>query len=124
MDNDTAYQTQGSVKISQDVIASIARFATLEVDGVERVSANSAGVRGLLNKVSYSKPIRVQLDDDVVNVEVSIIAKYGVNIPETASSVQQSVKNAVQSMTGLAVSRVDVIVAGTAEAPSGGETAQ
>lgn len=121
MDNDTAYQTPGSIRISQDVVASIARFATLEIEGVESVSSGSAGVRGLLNKVNYTKPIRVQLDDDVVNVDVSIIAKYGVHIPEVASAVQRSVKSSIQSMTGLAVSRVDVTVAGTAPASASGE---
>ncbi|MDO4567182.1 MAG: Asp23/Gls24 family envelope stress response protein [Oscillospiraceae bacterium] len=124
MNNDAAYQTPGSLKISREVIASIARFATLEVEGVVSIKSHTAGMRGLLNRVSYTKPIKVELVDDIVNVEISIIAKYGINIPETASAVQLNVKNAIQSMTGLAVSRVDVAVAGTASPEAVEESAE
>ncbi|MEG0750835.1 MAG: Asp23/Gls24 family envelope stress response protein [Oscillospiraceae bacterium] len=114
MDNETTYQTPGKLKISQDVVASIAKFATLEVDGILSVSASNLGVRGLINRVSYARPIKVELDDEVVSVEISVIVKYGQKIPQVASAVQRNVKNAIQSITGLAVSRVDVIVAGAA----------
>ena len=114
MENENAYQAPGSIKISQDVVASIAKFVALEIDGVESISAGR-GVKGLLARVNYVKPIRVQFgDDDVVTVGIDIVAKNGVYIPEVAGVVQRNIKNAIQNMTGLAVSRVDVVVAGTA----------
>jgi uncharacterized alkaline shock family protein YloU len=114
MENENAYQAPGSIKISQDVVASIAKFAALEIDGVDSISAGR-GVKGLLARVNYVKPIRVQVgDDDVVTVGIDIVAKNGVYIPEVAGAVQRNIKNAIQNMTGLAVSRVDVVVAGTA----------
>ena len=118
MDNENTYQTPGSIKISQEVVASIARFAALEIDGVDSISAGR-GVKGLLTRVNYVKPIRVEFgDDDVVTVGIDIIVKNEVYIPDVAAAVQRSIKSAIQSMTGLAVSRVDVVVAGTAPASS------
>ncbi|MEG0036460.1 MAG: Asp23/Gls24 family envelope stress response protein, partial [Oscillospiraceae bacterium] len=98
--------------ISQDVVASIAKFATLEIDGVESVSTGNLGVKGLITKTNYVKPIKVELLDEVVNVEINVVVKHGVKIQQVANAIQQNVKNAIQSMTGLAVARVDIIVAG------------
>lgn len=114
MDMENSYQTPGNLKISQDVIASIAKFAALEIDGVDSVSAGNTGVKGLINKSNYIKPIKIEILDEVVNVEVSLIVRQGVQIQKVASAVQQNVKNAIQSMTGLAVSRVDIVIAGLA----------
>ena len=112
MDLENMTETAGSLKISQDVVASIAKFATLEIDGVDSVSTGNIGVKGLITKTNYVKPIKVELSDGVVNVEINVIVKHGVKIPDLAAAVQQNVKSAIQSMTGLAVARVDVIVAG------------
>ena len=96
MENENAYQAPGSIKISQDVVASIAKFAALEIDGVDSISAGR-GVKGLLARVNYVKPIRVQFgDDDVVTVGIDIVAKNGVYIPEVAGAVQRNIKNAKQ----------------------------
>jgi len=107
----------GSLKISQDVIASIARYATLEVEGVESVSTGNIGVKGLITKTTYTRAVRIELSDDVVNVEISIIVKHGVKISQIALAVQNNVKNSIQNMTGLAVARVDVVIAGVSIAP-------
>ena len=112
MEIENAYQTPGSLKISQDVVASIAKFATLEIDGVDSVSTGNSGVKGWLTKTNYTKPIKVELLDEVVNVEISVVVGRGVKIQQVAAAVQQNVKNAIQSMTGLAVARVDIVVAG------------
>ena len=78
MDMENSYQTPGNLKISQDVIASIAKFAALEIDGVDSVSAGNTGVKGLINKSNYIKPIKIEILDEVVNVEVSLIVRQGV----------------------------------------------
>ncbi len=101
----------GRVRISRDVIASVARFATLEINGVESVAAASSGVRGLVS-VKRSRPITVDITDGVVSVEINVIVKLNVKIPEISAAIQSNVKSAIQSMTGLAVSRVDIVVAG------------
>ncbi|MEG0833767.1 MAG: Asp23/Gls24 family envelope stress response protein [Oscillospiraceae bacterium] len=102
----------GSLRISEDVIATVAKTAALEIDGVENVSTSLSGMRGLITKTKYVRPIRIELSEEVVNVEISIVVKHGTKIPELANAVQQNIKNSIQSMTGLAVARVDVVVAG------------
>lgn len=117
MDFDNKSQPSGSLKISHDVIASIAKFATMDVDGVEAVATGNIGVKGLITKTSYAKPIKIELSEDVVNVEINVVVKNGVKIPDIATVIQQKVKNEIQSMTGLAVARVDVVIAGVAIDP-------
>ncbi len=112
MDIENTYQTPGNLKISEDVIASIARFAALECEGIDSVSTGNTGVKGLITKTSYVKPIKIELNDGVVAAEVSVVVKQGERIPALASEVQKNVKIAIQSMTGLAVSKVDVVIAG------------
>lgn len=119
MDIENTYQTPGNLKISQEVIASIAKFATLEIDGVDGVSTGNTGVKGLITKTNYIKPIKIELLDEVVNVEISVIVNHGVKVQQVARAIQDNVKNAIQSMTGLAVARVDITIAGLAlRAPS------
>ncbi len=117
MDMENKYQPSGSLKISQDVVASIAKFAAMEIEGVESVATGNIGVKGLITKTNYIKPIKIELSEDVVNVEINIIVKHGVKIVDVAAAVQQNVKDSIQSMTGLAVARVNVIIAGITMMP-------
>ena len=123
MEIENKSQPAGSLKISQDVIASIARFATLEIDGIESVSTGNIGVKGLITKTNYVKAIKIELSEEVVNVEISVIVKHGVKISDVAGAVQNNVKNAIQSMTGLAVAKVDVVIAGISIVPEEEEQA-
>ena len=72
----------GSLQISTDVIAKIAKLATLEIEGVKEVSTGTMGVKSLFNKVNLQKPILVQLTDDVAEITVNIMVKYGYKIPQ------------------------------------------
>lgn len=106
----------GSLQISTDVVAKIAHLAAMEIDGVADVSAgNAQSVRGLLTKASLNKPVTVEIQDGVASIVVRIVAQYGICIMPVCEKVQESVKQAVQNMTGITVSRVDVIVAGLSE---------
>ena len=111
----------GSLKISQDVVASIARFAAMEVDDVVAVSTGNTGVKGLITKTKYVKAIKIELSEDIVNVEISIIVRFGVKVTQVALAVQNNVKNSIQNMTGLAVAKVDVVIAGVSIKPEGNE---
>lgn len=117
MNKDSASQPAGALKISQEVLASIARYAALEMDGVESVATGNIGVKGLITKTSYIKAIKIEMAEEVVNVEISIIVKQGVKIPEVAHAVQLNIKTAIQNMTGLAVAKVDVVIAGVSIQP-------
>lgn len=102
----------GNIKISQNVVETITKNATLEVSGVDSVSIGNIGFKGLLTKSTYTKPIRIEINEGVVQIQVSIIVDPTKRIPDLANTVQTKIKNSVQSMTGLIVSTVDVIVTG------------
>ena len=112
----------GSLQISTDVIAKIARLATLEVEGVRGVRAETLSAKNLLGK-SIPKPITVQLVDDVAEITVSLVVSYGCKIPAVSEKVQENVKNAVQNMTSITVSKVNLVIVGVAvdEAAPAGE---
>ena len=106
----------GSLQISLDVIAKIARLAALEVDGVADVSSGGAQtMRGLLSKTSLQKDVAVDMKDGVAVVTVHIIPYYGSKVMDVCKKVQENDKQTIQIMTGITVSRVNVVAAGLAE---------
>ena len=107
----------GNIKISNNVVETVTRNATLEVTGVDSVSFGNIGFRGLLTRSNYTKPIKVVINEGLAHIQVSIIVDPTKRIPDLANAVQNSVKNSVQSMTGLIVSGVDVIITGVTQNP-------
>ena len=106
----------GSLQISTEVLAKIARLAALEVDGVAQVTAGSnQNVRGLLGRTGLRKAVSVTLDDGVASVAVHLTVRYGHKIMPLCENVQENVKQTIQNMTGITVSRVDVLVVGLAQ---------
>lgn len=105
----------GNIHISEEVLAAIAAAATLEVEGVNALSANlGSDLAELLGKKNLAKGIQIEMEEEKVKVELSILMDYGHTIPEVGKAVQDNVKNAVESMTGLEVAAVNVAVSGIA----------
>ena len=105
----------GNIHISEEVLAAIAAAATLEVEGVNALSANlGSDLAELLGKKHLTKGIQIAVEEDRVKVDLSILMAYGCIIPEVGKAVQDNVKNAIESMTGLEVAEVCVSVAGIA----------
>lgn len=108
----------GNIHISEEVLAAISAAAALEVDGVSSLAANlGSDIAELLGKKNLAKGVRVRMEDDKVVVELSVLMTYGHTIPEMCKAVQEGVKNAVESMTGLEVSAVNVNVGGVTFPP-------
>ena len=105
-------QSAGNLKISRDVLATIARYATMEIEGVASLASFTTNIRGWLLKKQSAKPITIDLTDDIAAIDIHVNIKAGVNIPQTAEKIQSAVKEAVQNMTGIAVSRVNINIAG------------
>lgn len=95
----------GQVKISNDVIATIAGLAALEVEGVETTTT-------FTDKLLKNNGIKIQVEDEDVNLDVMVMIEYGTSIPDIAFKVQENVKNTVETMTGLKVSQVNIHVQG------------
>ena len=105
----------GNIHISEEVLAAIAAAATLEVEGVNALSANlGSDLAELLGKKHLTKGIQIAVEEERVKVELSSLMSYGHIIPEVGKAVQDGVKNAIESMTGLEVEEVCVSVTGIA----------
>ena len=106
-------ENNGSIKISDEVIATIASVAVSEIDGVCGLMGSIAGELAIkFGKKNINKGIKVTSDDKEISIDISLIVKYGIRIPEIAWEVQENVKKAVESMSGLNVAKVNVHVAG------------
>ena len=103
----------GNIHISEEVLAAITAAAALEVEGVSSLAANlGSDIAELLGKKGLTKGVRVKMEDEKVDVELSVLMAYGHTIPEIGKAVQENVKNALESMSGLDVTNVNVTVAG------------
>lgn len=103
----------GTVQIADEVVAIIAGLAATEVDGVASMNGNIT--KELISKLgmkNLSKGVKVDVLEGVVCVNLELNMKYGYNIPETSEKVQKRVKSAIENMTGLEVSDVNVSIAG------------
>lgn len=105
----------GSLQISTEVIAKIARCAALEVEGVAEVSCGTQNkkLKDLL-EASIQPPVAVEMRDGTAELTLHLIMASGARIPAVAEKVQKNVKSAVQNMTSVTVSRVNLVIAGLA----------
>ena len=87
----------GSLQISTEVVGKIARCAALE-------------------SASIQPPVVVEMRDGTASITLHLMMQFGARIPSVAEKVQENVKSAVQNMTNVTVSRVDLVIAGLAEA--------
>lgn len=103
----------GSIQIAPEVIEIIAGLAAVEVDGVAGMSGGFAGeIAELLGRKNLTKGVKVEVGQREAAVDLSILIKFGYKIPDVAASIQQNVKKAIHSMTGLDVVEVNVHILG------------
>ena len=102
------------IKIADDVVSVIAGIAASEVPGVFGMAGGFAGgiSEVFSGKKNLSKGIKVEVGNREAKVDVNIIVEYGVRIPDVAFEIQNRVKKAVETMTGLKVLEVNVHVQG------------
>ncbi len=103
-----------NIKIADDVVAVIAGVAVSEVQGVYEMSGGFAGgiSEVLSGKKNLAKGIKVEINEKTTKIDVNIIVEYGTRIPDVAFEIQNKVKKAVETMTGLNVVEVNVHVQG------------
>jgi uncharacterized alkaline shock family protein YloU len=105
----------GNIHISEDVLSVMAAAATLEMEGVGSLSANLGNdiVEMLGGKKNIAKGVHVSSNEDgSLNVDVSILIKYGYTILDVARHVQDAVQSGIENMSGLTAACVNVNVTG------------
>ena len=103
----------GRISIADDVVASIAGIAAIEVKGVSKLTGNiSKELVGKLGKRNLANGVKIEIVDNKVKVYISLELEYGNSIKKVTEEVQIKVKQAVENMTGLGVKMVNVVVSG------------
>ena len=106
-------ESYGTVAFASEVIATLAGLAAVDVPGVAGMSGGFVdGLVELLGRKNLSRGIKIELGQEEVAVDASIIVEYGKSISEIAGMIQSGVKQAIESMTGLKVTEVNVRVQG------------
>lgn len=99
----------GKVTFADDVVATIAGLAALEVKGV---ASMSAGIVEKFGKKSLTRGVKVEVGEKEAAVDLFMNVEYGVQIPEVAWNVQENVKKSIETMTGLTVVEVNIYIQG------------
>ena len=103
----TQIQDNGTVMISEDVVATIVEHTLTEVEGVVKGGAEVVG------KKSWGKGIRIAIaEDNSLTIGCNIVVAYGESVMDVAKAVQNAISNAVDSVTGVTVADVNVNICG------------
>lgn len=103
----------GEVKIADEVVSMIAGLAATEVEGVDSMAGNITNeLVGKLGMKNLSKGVKVEVSEEHVSVDLSLNMKYGYSLPAVSEKVQERVRTAIETMTGLTVLEVNIKIAG------------
>ncbi|WP_017755726.1 Asp23/Gls24 family envelope stress response protein [Calidifontibacillus oryziterrae] len=103
----------GKVEIAPEVIEVIAGIASAEVDGVASMRGNFAtGVVEKLGRKHHGKGVKVELGEDGIEIDVYVVMKFGVSIPDVAKKIQDNIRQALYNMTALEVNEINIHVVG------------
>ncbi|MHB1421543.1 MAG: Asp23/Gls24 family envelope stress response protein, partial [Bacillota bacterium] len=88
-------------------------IAATEIEGVAGMSGGIAGgIAEMLGRKNLTKGVKVEVGEKETAIDLFIVVEFGVRIPDVALNVQENVKKAVESMTGLNTVEVNVHVQG------------
>ena len=114
----TQIQENGNVMISEDVIASIVASALTEVEGLGSLGTKPGiGILDFDSKKHWGKSLKIMIaEDNSLAIDCSVMINYGQSVVDVAAAVQTAVSNALESVTGVKVTAVNVNVCGIVRA--------
>lgn len=104
-------QDKGQITYANEVISTIVSVATTEVEGISGI-VGATSMSGIIGKGKTPRGVRVDMDGQDVNVDVSVTVDYGMPIQKVGRNAQENVRKSIESMTGLHVEKVDLHVVG------------
>ena len=113
MHKDESRTDLGMIKIHKNVVASIAAIAAGEIEGVKRIGGDFKS--GILEMVGRKSLVAINVEvmkNEEVKIEIPLIIKYGFNVPDVASRVQENVRNSLEKMTNLSIKDINIKVQG------------
>lgn len=98
----------GKTTIATDVLLTISRLTTLQVEGVSRMYHIPGGVNRLFTRGEYGEGVHIKIEDDRIFADIHVVLKHDVNIREVSRNIQHEVKRAFSEMVGMEVGRINV----------------
>ena len=120
----------GTITYANEVIAIIAGVAANEVEGIAGMCTSGGITEMFGHNRNITKGVKVEIGSEEASVDLFVVVEYGTPIQTAALNVQENVRKAIETMTGLHVVRVDVHVQGVSfekenkEAQAGLESAE
>lgn len=109
----------GEVQIASEVVSAIAGISASEVEGIESmVGGGIEDIAGKLGVKNPSKGVKVDITDNKASIDIAVNMRFGYSIPKVSAKVQEKVSQAINNMTGLEVTKVNVRIAGISPAES------
>lgn len=106
-------EVNDGLQLADEVVSAIAGIATKGIEGMAKMAGGfTEGITEAFGKKNLGKGVKVEANGDKVQIEASIVVKFGAKIPEVAAKIQEKIKADVEEMTGLKVSGVKVKVVG------------
>lgn len=104
----------GSVQISEDVIAEVAAHAVGEVEGVIGINSKpGADIAEFIGKKNWGRGLKIAIDENnAITIDCNITVCYGKNVVEIATAAQVAIINAVNSLAAIQIAAVNVNVCG------------
>lgn len=96
------------VSVSSEVLEKMAELAACEIEGVKGVAKRAIDIKGALKNKSVVKGVKVESVNGAIDINVYICVDQKAKMREVAEAVQKNVKDKIQTMTGTAVTRVNV----------------
>ena len=101
----------GNLKISEEVVSTIAKQVITETEGVYSLAPQPVSLKDTVLKAWIQKPLKITLNSDVAVIDIGVILKMGYKVKDIAEKIQNDIKEEVQNMTGITVSAVNIYVA-------------
>lgn len=112
-DMNTREEQNGSISFANDVVATIAGLATIEIEGVAGMSGGiSGGLSELLGIKNLTKGVKVEVGREECAIDLFVVVNYGIEIPAMCEKIQANVKKAVETMTNLRAVEINVHIQG------------
>ncbi len=107
-------QPNGTVTFANEVLETIAGIAVADIPGIANMSGSlmKDGWNDLIGKKRPAKGVKVTKTEGTLIIDVQIVVEYGVKVHELCKTIQESVYNAIETMTGLKTDAVNVYVQG------------
>lgn len=99
------------LSINKEVIAKMAGLAAMDTEGVADLAKIPSDVKTIFHTGEFTRSVKVNTDNDCVEIEVYVKVKNGATATKVAEAVQAKIKDDIQNMTGSAVTKVNVVVA-------------